>query len=656
MGKILNIDTLEDVYNILLSVQKEMAENNTKLLIAVDLDDTAVVAQCKILRTANAKARSELFKTLEASGGKDLIDAVYAGRTERLVEPALLKLQSHIMAQDNMELIGFTMRRAGLVKPDSQETSEDKVARTLKRDTGLEFTVKDPEINGATFNLPQTDIYNKKMAAFYRWDNPSVKHGILFSSNYRKGPVAKEFLRTYPYDVFMMIDDSIENIEEIDKNIEALNAEFAENNIDRKIQFIGMVYHGAKHLDNELNSEVSSKQLEKILETKQYISEQEVKNMLLEQCLAEYKETTPTKNTSVDTAPLIFRKSDTKEPSHHKRKPSFDTPPQNKTAKKEHSPQTDNSPSNNAKEQFSVLSYNIQLSGLDVLGHEWEKRKKPIVEKIGQHDVALLQELSHEQLIDLQETMKEYTFVSINTVTGQDLYKPAPNTQEGLVVAFNHNLFDFVEEHHTWLSDTPDVPSQNWGTWETSFPKLIQKVVLSHKLTQETIAFYNSHFCHEDDPSQKINPRLESSKIELQQISEDLKKGYLVVSGGDRNTHLPRDQEVLNRYHETAELEDVDTKNEGINTTFIGYPGHPRLNPITKNGLFEKQMNLDRVFFSHQGLNLVQSVVRSGLYNNDGALIDAKPVFEEDDKVLTEERQFASDHAAVTSAFKIRRH
>ncbi|MGI4851523.1 MAG: hypothetical protein ACRYGR_06235 [Janthinobacterium lividum] len=299
--------------------------------------------------------------------------------------------------------------------------------------------------------------------------------------------------------------------------------------------------------------------------------------------------------------------------------------------------------------QFSALSYNIQLSGLDEPAHLWVDRMIPVLAKLRQADILMLQEVSHSQIIDIQKYLPHYNFVTVNSVTGQSLTVPAKGDQEGMVVGFNKDMFDLTQNSTLWLSDTPhihDESSKKWGSWDTMFAKLLQRVVLKHRASQAEIVVYNSHFCHEIDPDGIINPRMKSAEMEIDLIKEDIKMGRRVISAGDRNTHSPRDQAVIDLYHQVLDLHDVDETRKGLNTTFIGYEGHPKPNSI-KDGKFEYSMNLDKVFYAGQ-LKLIQANATSGHYNDEGMLDDTGSFEPQDGK-----RQYASDHAAVMCHFDI---
>lgn len=91
------------------------------------------------------------------------------------------------------------------------------------------------------------------------------------------------------------------------------------------------------------------------------------------------------------------------------------------------------------------LSYNIQLSGLDVPGHEWSDRIHPVCTLLKRADIACLQELSGQQCADIQSICDEYGCVAYNLVTGLRMAQTDPSTQEGLSILYKKDTFECCE-------------------------------------------------------------------------------------------------------------------------------------------------------------------------------------------------------------------
>lgn len=290
---------------------------------------------------------------------------------------------------------------------------------------------------------------------------------------------------------------------------------------------------------------------------------------------------------------------------------------------------------------LKFLSYNIQLNGLDIPTHLWKDRKYAICTLISYADVIVLQEITHAQFIDLKAMLSEYDFFGFNTVTGNDLIVYSSDIQEGLAIAFRKDIFSLKSTELMWYSDTPNVPSQKWGNWISAFPKSLQKSTLVYLSNGKEIDILNSHFAHDEDLSGVINPRLLSSQMELQ-ILEGL-NSRCWISAGDRNFHNPRDIPAYEFYANSSYVSDSKTSalHALDKTTFLGYEDHPRMNPITPEGEFEKFYYLDVVFHNPEMMQSRWWISHIGEYDENLKLLPIGPCRS------PAKRFFASDHSAI---------
>lgn len=302
---------------------------------------------------------------------------------------------------------------------------------------------------------------------------------------------------------------------------------------------------------------------------------------------------------------------------------------------------------NDSKNQsIKFLSYNIQLSGLDNPKHLWKDRKNAVCELLSYAEVVALQEISHEQLLDVRKALPKYMFVGFNTVTGNDLIIPVHNKQEGLVIGFRIDVFSLKSNKIQWYSDTPDVPSQKWGNWVSALPKALQTVTLAFRINGQEMNIFNSHFAHDEDPEEIVNPRFESSKMEL-----DLLKNYAGkywISAGDRNFHTERDVLAYGLYRVSRHVAGSRrhaTIFWGETTTFIGYEGHPRMSEITAEGALVTSYLLDASFHNSSLIKSNWWISHFGEYDDALCLLPIgnckQPV----------KRLFASDHTAIFTEY-----
>lgn len=103
--------------------------------------------------------------------------------------------------------------------------------------------------------------------------DPLYDEGILFSPGYHKGDVLKEFLKTINWkpSKVIFVDDLVENIASVHDALKSMG-----------IPFEGYQYLGAHRFFKELNEEVISYQISHLLDTKEWLSDLEVKSRIVQ--------------------------------------------------------------------------------------------------------------------------------------------------------------------------------------------------------------------------------------------------------------------------------------------------------------------------------------------------------------------------------------
>ena len=282
-------------------------------------------------------------------------------------------------------------------------------------------------------------------------------------------------------------------------------------------------------------------------------------------------------------------------------------------------------------DSIKFLQYNIQLSGLDEPGHLWiPDRKRAVLEILRYSDIMTLQEVSHQQYLDIRQELGEYDFIGYNTVTGRDLLETAISSEEGLIIGWRKEMINLVYDHGlTWFSSTPNRPSTASGC---SFPKALLRCQL--QIGTKLLMVHNSHFAHDDVTDN--NPRLNAVKEELALLPTDIPW----ISAGDRNFHYPRDTTSYQLYLDRG-IQDsrYQSKQHGTKTTFFGYELHCRCNPVDNND-FVKEYYLD-VLFHSQGIRATDWISMIGEYDASAKLLPFGPI------VDPSGRRYASDHSAV---------
>lgn len=173
------------------------------------------------------------------------------------------------------------------------------------------------------------------------------------------------------------------------------------------------------------------------------------------------------------------------------------------------------------KTKLNFMTFNVRYDNPEDGDQNWKFRKDHVTEVIRFHDLDFvgMQEVLHNQLLDISERLPEYGFVGVARENGKEEGEYAP-------IFYLQDKFKCIGSGTFWLSETPDKPSIGWdacclriATWGIfrEFSSGIEFVV------------FNTHFDHIG----KI-ARNNSAGLLLEKIKE-LANGRTVVITGDFN-------------------------------------------------------------------------------------------------------------------------
>jgi len=112
-----------------------------------------------------------------------------------------------------------------------------------------------------------------------------------------------------------------------------------------------------------------------------------------------------------------------------------------------------------AQQTFNILTYNIRLDTPDDGQNAWAFRKDSVGKylAITHPDIFGLQDVEHNQLMDIQAALPEYQFVGVGRLDGKEYGEYSP-------VFFLTTQFEMLDGGNFWLSETPEVAgSKGWG-------------------------------------------------------------------------------------------------------------------------------------------------------------------------------------------------
>ena len=176
-----------------------------------------------------------------------------------------------------------------------------------------------------------------------------------------------------------------------------------------------------------------------------------------------------------------------------------------------------------AQTEVKVMSYNIRLDLKSDGENWWEKRKDRVAGLVNYYeaDFVGLQEVVHNQLVYLKDSLLDYAFIGV----GRDDGKQAG---EYSCIFYKKDKYTVVEQSTFWLSPTPDMPSKGW---DAALNRVCTYGLFKNNKTKKLVWVFNTHFDHMGKLA-----RLESAKLIIKKINELNTKNYPVIVTGDFNS------------------------------------------------------------------------------------------------------------------------
>ncbi|MBK8785948.1 MAG: endonuclease/exonuclease/phosphatase family protein [Chitinophagaceae bacterium] len=176
-----------------------------------------------------------------------------------------------------------------------------------------------------------------------------------------------------------------------------------------------------------------------------------------------------------------------------------------------------------AQTEVKVMSYNIRLDVKSDGENWWEKRKDKVAGLVNYYeaDFVGLQEVVHNQLLYLKDSLTGYNFIGVGRDDGKE-------AGEYSCIFYKKDKYSVVEQSTFWLSPTPDVPSKGW---DAALNRVCTYGLFKNNKTKKLVWVFNTHFDHMGKLA-----RLESAKLIIKKIHELNTKNYPVIVSGDFNS------------------------------------------------------------------------------------------------------------------------
>lgn len=140
-------------------------------------------------------------------------------------------------------------------------------------------------------------------------------------------------------------------------------------------------------------------------------------------------------------------------------------------------------------QSVKVMSYNIRLDTEADGVNQWKNRPDKVIGLIKKYNPDLfgVQEAMHNQMLDLQSGLSEYSYVGVGRDDGKE-------KGEYSAIFYKKEKFELISQNTFWLSETPDVPGSK--SWDAAITRVVTHAVFKDKTTGKQFLYANTHFDH----------------------------------------------------------------------------------------------------------------------------------------------------------------
>src|SRR5690606_27129375 len=145
--------------------------------------------------------------------------------------------------------------------------------------------------------------------------------------------------------------------------------------------------------------------------------------------------------------------------------------------------------------QMNIITFNIRYNTPDDGVNAWSNRKEMVTELLRNYkaDIFGLQEALHEQILDIEHALPEYSWVGVGREDGKKGGEFCP-------VFFIKSDFTILNSGTYWLSEIPGIPGKGW---DAAFNRVLTWVHFQSRVTGKQFFMFNTHFDHEGMEAQK---------------------------------------------------------------------------------------------------------------------------------------------------------
>lgn len=182
--------------------------------------------------------------------------------------------------------------------------------------------------------------------------------------------------------------------------------------------------------------------------------------------------------------------------------------------------------------KLNIMTFNIRYDNPDDSLNNWQYRKERVANSILFYDVDILgtQEVLHNQLEDLKQSLPNYESVGVGREDGKE-------KGEYSALFYKKNRFSVLESGYFWLSKTPEVAGSKG--WDGACERIASWAKLKDEKSGKEVLTLNTHLDHVG-----VVARREGVNLILNKLAE-LANGLPIILMGDFNARA--DSDVINQ-------------------------------------------------------------------------------------------------------------
>jgi endonuclease/exonuclease/phosphatase family metal-dependent hydrolase len=173
-------------------------------------------------------------------------------------------------------------------------------------------------------------------------------------------------------------------------------------------------------------------------------------------------------------------------------------------------------------DELRVMTFNIRFDNPSDGLNNWKFRDQLVSSMFAKHqvDVAGLQEVTHGQLLRLNELLPGYAAVGVGRDDGKTKGEYSP-------VFYRRDRFELVGNKTVWLSEKPEQVGSK--SWDAALPRIATFVWLRDKTNKQVHLIVNTHYDHRGSIARKASSAVIVKW--LQRLREKVKPATVTVMG-----------------------------------------------------------------------------------------------------------------------------